>query len=65
MQASVGDRLVVHSRTLGRPERHGHIVEVRGRDGSPPFVVRWDDDEHEGLFFPGPDTTLLPGQAKG
>ena len=29
-------------------------VEVRTVDGSPPYLVRWDDG-HVGLYFPGPD----------
>ena len=29
MQASVGDRLVVESNTVGSPRREGQIVEVR------------------------------------
>ena len=24
-------------------------------DGTPPYVVRWEADGHEGLVFPGPD----------
>jgi hypothetical protein len=54
MQATVGDRLVVESNKVGSPRREGEIVEVRGPDGSPPYVVRWDDG-HEGLTYPGPD----------
>jgi hypothetical protein len=34
------------------------VVEVRGPDGTPPFVVRWDDSGHEVLFFPGPDAVI-------
>ena len=55
MFASVGDRLVVRSRNLDGPVRDGEIVEVKHPDGSPPYVVRWSDDGHEGLVFPGPD----------
>lgn len=57
MYASVGDRVVVHGRTVGSPERHGIVIEVRGAAGAPPFVVRWDDG-HEGLFFPGADSMI-------
>jgi Domain of unknown function (DUF1918) len=57
MQATVGDRVCVHSRTVGSPERHGVVVEVRGSNGGPPFVIRWDDG-HEALFFPGSDSVL-------
>lgn len=55
MFAAVGDRLVIRSRNLDGPVREGEILEVRHADGSPPYVVRWSDDGHEGLVFPGPD----------
>jgi hypothetical protein len=54
MQAKVGDHLVVESNTVGSPRREGEIIEVRGADGAPPYVVRWEDD-HEGVTYPGPD----------
>jgi hypothetical protein len=54
MQATVGDRILVHGRTVGSGEQHGEIVEVRGRNGEPPYLVRFADG-HEGLIFPGSD----------
>jgi hypothetical protein len=59
MQARVGDRLLVHSHAVGQGERHGRIVEVRGREGGPPYLVRFDDG-HEALVFPGPDAVVEP-----
>jgi len=58
MNAEVGDMLVVESHRLGEPERMAEILEVRGRDGEPPYVVRWDDDGHESLFFPSSDARI-------
>jgi hypothetical protein len=58
MKAAAGDRVRVEGHRLGEPSRSGEIVEVRGADGGPPFVVRWDDSDHQVLFFPGPDTTV-------
>jgi nitroimidazol reductase NimA-like FMN-containing flavoprotein (pyridoxamine 5'-phosphate oxidase superfamily) len=58
MQASVGDRIVIKGHHIGEPDRDAEILEVRGQDGAPPYVVRWSDDGHEGLFVPGPDATL-------
>ena len=58
MQAKVGDRLVVKGHHVGEPDRDAEILEVHGQQGAPPYVVRWSDDGHEGLFFPGPDATL-------
>ncbi|HTW13875.1 MAG TPA: DUF1918 domain-containing protein [Nocardioides sp.] len=58
MYATVGDRLVVHSSTVGGPDRDGEILEVRHTDGTPPYVVRWEDTGRESLVFPGPDATV-------
>jgi hypothetical protein len=57
MQASVGDRLIVHGTHVDDPVKDGEILEVRGKNGEPPFLVRWEDG-HEGLVFPGPDATV-------
>lgn len=59
MQARVGDRFLVRSHMVGQGERHGTIVEVRGRNGAPPYLVRFDDG-HEALIFPGPDAVVEP-----
>ena len=57
MRAEVGDRLHVHSRTVGTPDQTSEIIEVRGADGAPPYLVRHDDG-HETLVFPGTDATV-------
>ena len=59
MRAQVGDRMVVEGRTDTNARRGGEVIEVRGEDGTPPYVVRWDDG-HEGLVFPGPDAHIVP-----
>jgi len=56
--AAVGDRLVIHGRRLGAPDRDGEIVEVKHPDGTPPYLVCWSDTGHESLVFPGPDATV-------
>lgn len=61
MKAQVGDQMVVEGRTDSQHRRQGEVVEVRGDDGAPPYVVRWEDG-HEGLMFPGPDAHVVPGQ---
>lgn len=58
LHASVGDRLIVHSRHVGEAVRDAEVLEVRGEDGGPPFLVRWSDTGHEGLVFPGPDAVI-------
>lgn len=57
MRATVGDRLHVHGRNVGNPDHLGEIVEVRGDDGQPPYLVRFPDG-HESLVFPGPDCVV-------
>ncbi|HEY8478706.1 MAG TPA: DUF1918 domain-containing protein [Spirillospora sp.] len=59
MKGRVGDRLLVHGNVVGQPDRQGEIVEVRGEDGAPPFLVRFDDG-HETLVYPGPDAVIEP-----
>ena len=58
MQASVGDRLVIKGHHVGEPDRDAEIIEVHGEKGAPPYLVRWDEDGHEGLFFPGSDAEV-------
>ncbi len=55
MHAEVGDKVVVHGRTVGTADRSGTVVEARGADG--PYLVRFDDG-HESLVFPGPDVSI-------
>ncbi|WP_028815416.1 DUF1918 domain-containing protein [Streptomyces flavidovirens] len=57
MQASVGDQLLVHGRTVGHEDKVAKIVEVLGSEGNPPFRVRFDDG-HEALVSPGPDSVV-------
>lgn len=57
MQATVGEHLVIHGKQVGQADRHGEILEVRGADGSPPYLVRFDDG-HETLLYPGADCEL-------
>ena len=55
MKAEVGDKLVVVPSRMDLPTRDGKILEVRGKDGAPPYLVQWSDSGHQGLVFPGPD----------
>lgn len=58
LSASIGDRLVIRGHRTGEPDRDGEIIRVDGKDGGPPFLVRWSDDGHESLFFPGSDAHI-------
>lgn len=60
MNASVGDWLIV--KTRGQHERRGVILAVRA-EGSPPYTVRWTDDGHETVVFPGPDAIVMTASA--
>lgn len=58
MRARVGDRLIVKAHHVGEPDRDAEIVDVRGENGEPPWVIRWEDSDHEVLYFPGPDAVV-------
>jgi hypothetical protein len=58
MHAEVGDWLVVQSRSSDRHARRAVILGV-GPSGLPPYTVRWSDDEHEAVVFPGPDAQIV------
>ena len=58
MRGHVGEWLVVPDGVGGAHARRGLIVGVPHPDGSPPFLVRWLDDEHETLLFPPPNAHL-------
>ncbi len=55
MRAVAGDEVVVRGRHVGDADRVGVITEVRGANGSPPYLVRWSDG-HESLLMPSSGT---------
>jgi hypothetical protein len=57
MKARPGDRIVLAASHVGEPTRDGRVVEARGADGGPPFVVEWSDG-HTGIIYPGPGAVL-------
>lgn len=61
MQASVGDRVRIHGRTVGAPDHTGEVIEIRGHEDEPLLVVRYDDG-HEAILSPGSDCEVLPAQ---
>ncbi|MFN8035332.1 MAG: DUF1918 domain-containing protein [Acidimicrobiia bacterium] len=65
MKAKVGDEIVVDSVDLGGPTRRGQILEVRSSDGDEHYLVRWDDNGHETIFYPGSTSHVIhPGQSR-
>ncbi|SOX56613.1 DUF1918 domain-containing protein [Mycobacterium ahvazicum] len=59
MKADVGDWLVLKGTTTGVVDQRGLIIEVRGANGAPPFVVRWLASGHEATVFPGSDAIVV------
>ncbi len=56
MKAHVGDRLVADG---ADSQRICEIIRLNHPDGSPPYVVRWLNDGHITLLFPGPYARLV------
>lgn len=59
MYAKIGDWLVVHGHSDDQRPKRAQIIDVHGADGTPPYVIRWLDDDREVLTFPGPDAQVL------
>jgi hypothetical protein len=64
MRAEIGDRMHVVSHAVGVHDQWGEILEVHGRDGQPPYLVKFDDG-HRGLIFPGPDAIIEHARPPG
>jgi hypothetical protein len=58
MHAKPGDHIVIQGHHVGEIEKEGEIIEVHGKGGEPPFLVRWSEEERETLVFPGSDATV-------
>jgi len=58
MDVDVGDQITVQGHRVGQSERHGKILEVRRTDGEFSYRIRWDDDGHESILFPGSDVVI-------
>ncbi|MBA2445098.1 MAG: DUF1918 domain-containing protein [Nocardioidaceae bacterium] len=57
MQAQIGERLLIHGKKVGTADLVAEIVEVKGKNGGPPYLVRYPDG-HETLMYPGPDCVV-------
>lgn len=60
MKVNAGDRIVIKGHHVGDRDRVARVVEVRGTDGEPPYLVEWGDTGKTSLFFPGPDAMVQP-----
>jgi hypothetical protein len=56
MRAGVGDVLVVP----GHGTRTGLIIDVLGKNGAPPYVVKWLSDGHIAMVTPGQYARIIP-----
>jgi hypothetical protein len=54
MHAAVGDRIHFQSNSVGMGDHTAVVVEARGPDSGPPYLVRRDDGQ-ETLVYPGVD----------
>ncbi len=58
MHAKPGDRIIIKGHHFGEPDRDGEVLEARGQEGGPPFLVRWGESGHVGLLYPGSDAVV-------
>ena len=61
MKARPGDRIILAAATVDGAVRDGEVLETRGDDGAPPYLVRWSDG-HETLvtaLLTDEESTLL------
>jgi hypothetical protein len=58
MEGNPGDRIIIKTRRIGQVAREGEILEAHGPGGTAPFLVRWFEDGHTALFFPGSDAEI-------
>jgi hypothetical protein len=59
MHAKAGDWLIVETSASDRHHLRGRIEEVLSKDGEPPYRVRWTNDDHLSVVFPGPDARVV------
>ena len=57
MEATIGDRICIHGSIVGHPDKNGEIIEVHGDEGTPPYLVKFDDGKTR-LIYPGPDAVI-------
>jgi hypothetical protein len=59
MKAKVGDRLVIKGHRIHEADRDAEILEIRGPDGAPPYLIRWSDSGRDTIMYPGVDARIL------
>lgn len=53
-----GDRLLIAAHHQGDRPRDAEVLEARGADGGPPYLVRWEDSGRVTLHYPGSDAKI-------
>jgi Domain of unknown function (DUF1918) len=63
VQAEVGDKVTVTGQRSGDELRNGEIIKIEGENGSPPYLVRWQDGTESVVFLrdrtPGSGSQLV------
>jgi Domain of unknown function (DUF1918) len=63
MHARIGDEIIVDGQHVDGLAKKGEVLAVLQTGGVEHYRVRWDDDGHEGLFYPGSDAhSIHPGR---
>lgn len=62
MRVHIGDRILIHGRTVDAADRSGEVIDVRGSDDQPLLTVRFDDGR-EVVMSPGTDCEIVAGPA--
>lgn len=57
MRVHKGDVLRFTGRTVGTPEHRAEVLEVLGREGDPPYRIRFEDGR-EAEVVPGSDCVV-------
>jgi hypothetical protein len=57
MRVHKGDVLRFTGRTVGTPEHRAKVLEVLGREGDPPYRIRFEDGR-EAEVVPGSDCVV-------
>ncbi|MBY8879045.1 MULTISPECIES: DUF1918 domain-containing protein [Streptomycetaceae] len=60
MRVHKGDVLRFTGRTVGTPEHRAKVLEVLGREGDPPYRIRFEDGR-EAEVVPGSDCVVESG----
>jgi hypothetical protein len=64
MRVAAGDLLLIKGRYAGESDLRVKVVETNGANGAPPWRVRWGEEGHEGLLFPGPEAAIEYAQGR-